>query len=76
MSGRGGRGGNRSGRNSSGRGRGKGGRGTGYSGASGTSKKGLCSALGNNLFDYGQKNVDELVQRVVDDNIKILILLV
>ena len=53
MSSRGGRG--RSGRGNSGRsGRGRG-RGHNYSTTSGTSKKGLCAALGNNVFDYGHK---------------------
>ena len=51
MSGRGGR----SGHNSR-SGRGRGGRGQNYSGAgTGGRKKGLCSALGKNVFDYGQK---------------------
>jgi len=54
MSGRG-RGG-RGGRNSPGRG-GRGGRGRGlnYHGNRRTSKTGLCSALGTNVFDYGHK---------------------
>ena len=56
MSGRGGRGYSRGGRGGGG---GRGGRGRGrgynYSGHSSASKKGLCSALGNNVFDYGTK---------------------
>ena len=54
MSGRGGRFSSRGGRGSSGRGRGRG-RGHYYSGGSVASKKGLCSELGNNVFDYGHK---------------------
>ena len=55
MSGRGGRQGNRGGRGNGGRGgRGKG-RGQNYSGGADKSKKGLCSALGMNVFDYGHK---------------------
>ena len=52
MSGRGGRG-----RGGRGRGRGRGGRGRGssYTGANTSSKKGLCAALGDNVFDYGHK---------------------
>ena len=53
MSGRGG------GRNRGTRGSGRGGRGRGrgqnYSGAGSGGKKGLCSGLGSNVFDYGQK---------------------
>ena len=54
MPGRGGRGGG------AGRGRGRGqqrnrGRGQNYAGSTRTTKKGLCSALGNNVFDYGHK---------------------
>ena len=55
MSARGGRSGRGGGRNrySS---RGRGGRGQNYSGAgTGGGKQGLCSALGKNVFDYGQK---------------------
>ena len=55
MSGRGGRSGCGGGRNSR-SGRGRGGRGQNYSGAgTGGGKQGLCSALGKNVFDYGQK---------------------
>ena len=55
MSGRGGRSGRGGGRNSR-SGRGRGGRGQNYSGAgTGGGKQGLCSALGKNVFDYGQK---------------------
>ena len=55
MSGRGGRSGRGGGRNSR-RGRGRGGRGQNYSGAgTGGGKQGLCSALGKNVFDNGQK---------------------
>ncbi len=54
MTGRGGRnfgrGGRGYGRSSRGRGRGQ-----NYTGTSTTSKKGLCEALGINVFDYGQK---------------------
>jgi hypothetical protein len=57
MSGRGGRGrgnrGNRDG-NRGGRSRGRG-RGTSYSSAAAPKHKGLCAALGNHVFDYGQK---------------------
>ena len=42
--------------NQGGRSRGGGGRGQHYTGtAAGTAKKGLCAALGTNVFDYGQK---------------------
>ena len=55
MTGRGGRYRGRGGRGGSGRGgRGRG-RGQNYTGSTNTHTKGLCSALGNNLFDYGQK---------------------
>jgi hypothetical protein len=55
MSGRGGRFSGRGGRGNSDRGgRGRG-RGQNYTGATKTSRYGLCSALGNNVFDYGQK---------------------
>ena len=57
MSGRGGRGhgrGGRGGGNRGGRGAGRG-RGYGYSGATSSAKKGLCSELGSNVFDYGHK---------------------
>ena len=47
MSGRGGR---SSGRGGRGRGRGQ-----NYTGASKASKSGLCTTLGNNVFDYGHK---------------------
>ena len=53
MSGKSGRGG-RGGRGYPARGRGRG-RGQNYTGTSSTSKKGLCEALGTNVFDYGQK---------------------
>ena len=55
MSGRGGRSSGRGGRDNndrSGRGRG---RGQHYTGASKASKSGLCTTLGNNVFDYGHK---------------------
>ena len=52
MSGRGGRG--RGGRGGGRGGRGRG-RGHGYTGTSGATKKGLCNALGPNVFDYGDK---------------------
>ena len=55
MSGRGGRSSGRGGRGNndhSGRGRG---RGQNYTGTSKASKNGLCTTLGNNVFDYGHK---------------------
>jgi len=59
MSGRGGR--SRSGRGNGGRsGRGRG-RGQSYSGQSNASKKGLCSALGSNVFDYGSKGAADQI---------------
>jgi hypothetical protein len=54
MTGRGGRSYGRGGRGHGARGRGRG-RGQNYAGMSTTSKKGLCEALGTNVFDYGQK---------------------
>ena len=55
MSGRGGRS-SKGGRGSTGRGgRGRG-RGQNYSGSTTSAKKGLCTTLGANVFDYGQKN--------------------
>ena len=59
MSGRGGRG-----RGGRGRGRGRGGRGRGssYTGANSSSKKGLCAALGDNVFDYGHKAAADQVR--------------
>ena len=55
MSGRGGaRSSGRGGRHGRGGGRSRG-RGNNYTGASNTTKKGLCSALQGNVFDYGQK---------------------
>ena len=71
MSGRGARG-YSGGRSNSGRGgRGRG-RGQSYTGAGTAAKKGLCTTLGTNVFDYGQKNVadqmrttwEKLVQHV------------
>ena len=59
MSGRGGRqgrGGGRGGRSTTHNGRGGRGRGTYYSGTGAVVKhKGLCAALNNHVFDYGQK---------------------
>jgi len=56
MSGRGGRHSSRSGRSNGGRnGRGRG-RGQNYTGAAKASKSGLCTTLGINVFDYGQKS--------------------
>jgi hypothetical protein len=52
MSGRGGRNNGRAGRSGNGRGRG---RGQNYTGTTTSTKKGLCDALGANVFDYGQK---------------------
>jgi hypothetical protein len=54
MSGRGGRSYGRGGRGSAGRGKSRG-RGHNCTGTSVSSKKGLCEALGINVFDYGQK---------------------
>ena len=53
MSGRAGRGNGRGGRG--GRGGRNRGRGNNYTGAGSSTKKGLCAALGDNVFDYGQK---------------------
>ena len=62
MSGRG-RGNHRGGRGGGRGGRGAGrGRGHGYSGSTGTAKKGLCSDLGSNVFDYGQKGSADLMR--------------
>ena len=57
MTGRGGKNNaGRGGRGNSGRGgRGRG-RGQNYTGAASALKKGLCTTLGNNVFDYGQKS--------------------
>jgi hypothetical protein len=56
MSGRGGRSNGRGGRGNSGRGgRGRG-RGQNYTGSADALKRGLCTPLGTNVFDYGQKN--------------------
>ena len=52
MTGRNGKGG-RGGRG--GRGGNKGGQGSGYTGSSKSKKQGMCSALGEHVFDYGQK---------------------
>ena len=55
MSGRGGRNSSRGGRGNSDRsGRGRG-RGQNYTGTNKASKSGLCTTLGNNVFDYGHK---------------------
>ena len=55
MSGRGGRNRGRGGRGNSGRGgRGRG-RGQNYTGAANAPKRGLCTTLGTNVFDYGHK---------------------
>ena len=54
MSGRGGRTNGRGGRGTNGRGRGRG-HGQNYTGTTASTKKGLCEALGGNVFDYGQK---------------------
>jgi len=55
MSGRGGRNSGRGGRGNNDRnGRGRG-RGQNYTGVSKASKSGLCTTLGNNVFDYGHK---------------------
>jgi hypothetical protein len=56
MTGRGGRSGGRGGRGNSGRGgRGRG-RGQHYASAATASKRGLCTTLGTNVFDYSQKS--------------------
>jgi hypothetical protein len=59
MSGRGGRSGGRGGRGYSGRGRG---RGQNYSGAASALKKGLCTTLGANVLDYGQKSAADQIR--------------
>ena len=46
----------RGGRGNGGRGRRSRGRGQNYTGASGATKKGLCTTLGSHVFDYGQKS--------------------
>ena len=63
--GRGGRGraGNRGG--NPGRGRGKG-RGSNYASASTVKHKGLCAALGNHVFDYGQKGAADATRTTWD----------
>jgi hypothetical protein len=50
--------GGKAGRSERGRGSGRGGRGRGhnYTGTTSTPKKGLCTTLGSNVFDYGQKS--------------------
>jgi hypothetical protein len=56
MTGRGGRSGNRDGRGNGGRGgRGRG-RGQNYTGAASALKRGICTTLGTNVFDYSQKS--------------------
>ena len=55
MSGRGGRS-SRGGRGNTGRGKGGRGRGQNYSASATSAKKGLCTTLGTNVFDYGMKN--------------------
>jgi hypothetical protein len=56
MSANSGRGGaSRNGGRSRGRGSGRTGRGNDYSGSASSNKKGLCSALGSHVFDYGQR---------------------
>ena len=60
MSGRGGRGHNGHGNGSQG-GHSRGGRGYNYSSGGTPLKRGLCSALGKNIFDYGHKGTaDEM----------------
>jgi hypothetical protein len=56
MSGRGGSYASRGGRGNSDRGKRGCGRGQNYTRAPNASKKGLCSTLGSNVFDYGQKS--------------------
>jgi hypothetical protein len=50
--------GGKAGRGGRGKGSGRGGRGRGhnYTGTTSTMKKGLCTTLGSNVFDYGQKS--------------------
>jgi hypothetical protein len=55
MSANSGRGAGRNGGRGRGRGSGRTGRGNDYSGSASSNKKGLCSALGNHVFDYGQR---------------------
>ena len=43
-------------------GRGRGDRGSNYSSQSNTAKKGLCSALGKNVFDYGHKTATDKIR--------------
>jgi hypothetical protein len=61
MSGGGGRSYGRGGRGSAGRGKSRG-RGHSYTGTSVASKKGLCEAVGINVFDYGQKAAADQMQ--------------
>ena len=53
MTGRAARGAGRGGRGRGGRNRG---RGSNYVSASSSQKKGMCAALGSNVFDYGKKD--------------------
>jgi hypothetical protein len=62
MSRRGGRNGGRGGRGYSGRGRRGRGRGQNYSGAASALKKGICTTLGANVFDYGQKSAADQIR--------------
>ncbi len=61
MSGRGARTNGRGARGNGGRGRGRG-RGQNYTGTPTSIKKGLCDALGANVFDYGQKSSPDQMQ--------------
>lgn len=68
MSGRGGRGHNHGGHGGgSGRGSGCGhGRGNSYLGHHASNNKGLCSALGNNVFDYGLRGATDQMRNTWD----------
>ena len=59
MSGRGGRGRGRGGCGRGGRGSGYRGRGSTYAGTGSSAKKGLCEALGENVFDCGSKGATD-----------------
>ena len=65
MSGRGGRNFSRGGRGNGGRGHGRG-RDQKYTGNTTTTKKGLCKALGGNVFDCGQKAAADQMQKSWD----------
>jgi hypothetical protein len=64
MSGRGGRNNGRGGRSRGGANRGGHGRGRGqnYTGSANAAKRGLCTNLGTNFFDYGQKSAADQIR--------------